>query len=143
MGHCNCFKSKLFTKNHISNRFWKPKCRGINEHWIPFHLICPFCNLQFDQFIGRIETFEQDVKYVLMKTNLAEKIPLNIAGSRRSDTATLKMKSSVKLNGDGLIIANNRTLEYFNQLNKSLIQDLYHVFKPDFEMFGYSIKEFL
>ena len=125
------------------SRFIKRGCRGINEHWIPFYLICPYCNLQFDQFIGRIETFEQDVKYVLMKTNLVEKISLNLAGSRRLDTATLKMKSSVKLNQDGFIIANNRTLDYFNQLNKSLIQDLFHVFKPDFEMFGYSIKEFL
>ena len=125
------------------SRFIKRGCRGINEHWIPFYLICPFCNLEFDQFIGRIETFEQDVKYVLMKTNLAEKIPFDVAGSRRSDTATSKMKSYVKLNEDGLIIANNRTLEYFNHLNKSLIHDLYQVFKPDFEMFGYSTKELL
>ena len=145
-----CFKNKfvhfwdfIFDLNFLLSRFQKIGCHSVNEHWIPFHLICPFCNLQFDQFIGRIETFEQDAKYVLIKTNLAEKIPLNLAGSRRSDTATSKMKSSIKLNGDGLIIANNRTLEYFNHLNKSLIHDLYQVFKPDFEMFGYSIKELL
>ena len=91
-----------------------------------------------------METFEQDVKYVLKKTNLVEKkIPFDLARGKRLETATLMKKSDEKLNEDGLVIANNRTMEYLNNLNKNLIQDLYRIFKPDFDMFRYSIKEFV
>ena len=66
-----------------------------------------------------------------------------MARGKRLETATLMKKSDEKLNEDGLVIANNRTMEYLNNLNKNLIQDLYRIFKPDFDMFRYSIKEFV
>ena len=66
-----------------------------------------------------------------------------MARGKRLETATLMKKSDEKLNEDGLVIANNRTMKYLNNLNKNLIQDLYRIFKPDFDMFRYSIKEFV
>ena len=65
------------------------------------------------------------------------------ANDLKLETATSIMKTYENLNEDGLIIANNRTMEYFNNLNKNMIQDLYRIFKPDFDMFRYSIQEFV
>ena len=123
--------------------FKKKNCRRINEHWIPFYMRCAFCNMNYNRFIGRLETFEQDVKYVLAKTNLTKEIPLQDASERMLNTATSKVISDEKLNKDGLIIASNRTIEYFKPLDKILIKQLYKLFKPDFDMFLYSIKEII
>ena len=35
-----------------------------NVHWRPFYLQCPYCDNKYDTFIGRMETFERDVRYV-------------------------------------------------------------------------------
>ena len=34
-----------------------------NEHWIPFYKTCSYCDFGYDQFIGRMETFERDMRY--------------------------------------------------------------------------------
>ena len=123
--------------------FKKKNCSNINDHWIPFYLRCAFCNNNFQRFIGRIETFEQDVKYFLLKTNLTTEIPLQVASERMLNTATSKVISDKKLNKDGLFVASNRTMEYFKRLDKMLIKQLYELFKPDFNLFLYSIKELI
>ena len=123
--------------------FKKKNCRRVNEHWIPYYMRCAFCNIDYSRFIGRLETFEQDVKYVLVKTNLTKEIPLQDASERMLNTATSKVISDEKLNNEGLIIASDRTMEYFKPLNKTLINKLYQLFKPDFDMFLYSIKELI
>ena len=35
-----------------------------NEHWLPFYKTCSYCDFGFDQFIGRLETFDRDMRYV-------------------------------------------------------------------------------
>ena len=121
----------------------KENCHKINIHWRPYYLLCPFCYLDFDQFIGRVESFEEDVMYVIIKANLTEKIPLDDAGLRKKTFTTSRTISDEKLNKEGLIIASNRTFEYFRPLEKTLIKDLYRLYKFDFDMFEYSIKECL
>ena len=61
---------------------------------------CAFCNIDYTRFIGRLETFEQDVRYVLVKTNLTKEIPLQDAGERMLNTDTSKVISDEKLNED-------------------------------------------
>ena len=90
-----------------------------------------------------METFEQDVKYFLLKTNLTTEIPLQVASERMLNTATSKVISDKKLNEDGLFVASNRTMEYFKRLDKMLIKQLYELFKPDFNLFLYSMKELI
>ena len=38
--------------------------RNPNEHWLPFYKTCSYCDFGFDQFIGRLETFERDMRCV-------------------------------------------------------------------------------
>ena len=44
---------------HVLNQFEVHKY--FNEHWKPFYLQCGYCDIDYS-FIGRMETFEKDVK---------------------------------------------------------------------------------
>ena len=46
-------------------------------------------------------------------------------------------------NAKGEIVASERAFKYFQQIEKSLVQKIYELYKPDFELFRYSITEFL
>ena len=35
----------------------------VNEHWKPFYSQCGYCDIDYS-FIGRMETFEEDVRYI-------------------------------------------------------------------------------
>lgn len=51
------------------NRWQYHKCGQINKHWRPMYAICFYCDFLYN-VIGRIETFEEDVKYIALKNNL-------------------------------------------------------------------------
>ena len=38
----------------------------IEAHWLPFILRCSYCNINYD-FIGRLETWNDGVKYIIAK----------------------------------------------------------------------------
>ena len=57
--------------------------------------------------------------------------------------ATSKTKPIKQFNKQGLIIPPRRTIEYFKNLNKTLIQELLKLYNPDFKMFQYSKEEFM
>ena len=37
------------------------ECKPIDPHWKPFYLQCAYCDVDYN-FIGRMETFENDVR---------------------------------------------------------------------------------
>ena len=51
-------------------------CFGINEHWRPFNGRCLYCDIPYN-VIGRMETFEEDVHYIISKNKLTNLFPLN------------------------------------------------------------------
>ena len=113
-----------------------------NAHWRPFYLRCPYCDNKYDHFIGHMETFERDVRYVLKMCNLTHSISINSEGAGYANMATSKTKSIKQLNKKGLIMPPRRTIKYFKNLDKTLIQDLLGLYGPDFKMFQYSEEEF-
>ena len=54
-----------------------------------------------------------------------------------------EMDRKVEKDGDGKIKAAQRTKEYFQTLTKKSVRSLYNMYKIDFEMFQYSVDEFL
>ena len=46
-----------------------------NDHWRPQYTNCPYCHIDY-QVIGKLETFADDVKYIVLKRNLTSLIPL-------------------------------------------------------------------
>ena len=111
-----------------------------NEHWIPYYKTCSYCNFGYDQFIGRLENFERDMKYVIRRNNLTNIIPIL---KRFNPTPKYPYQSDdIQFNDIGEIMSNQRTQQYFQKLDTALIQKIYTYFKPDFQLFKYSIKEF-
>ena len=50
-------------------------CFRVNTHWRPFNGRCLYCDIPY-HVIGRMETFEEDARYILLKNNLTRIIPL-------------------------------------------------------------------
>jgi hypothetical protein len=50
-------------------------CSTIDGHWMPFNARCSYCDIPYN-VIGRIETLEEDVQYILLKQKLTDIIPL-------------------------------------------------------------------
>ena len=78
--------------------------------------------------IGRMETFNEDVKYIFLKKNLEKDLPLNKATTSKNSASTKTAEI---------------TVNYFNQLSKQQINDLYEFYRMDFELFGYDVKNYL
>ena len=98
----------------------------VDVHWRPFYERCAYCDVRYD-VVGRIETFPEDLRYILAKTG-------NDAAIRGDERYNGEARSET---------AEERIAKYFKQLDKGLRRRLYKVYRPDFEMFGYSGKEFL
>ena len=78
-------KDKSFSSfvNHVLKEYkesdcyhsYNLPCFAINEHWRPFNARCSYCDIPYN-VIGRLETLEEDVRYILLKQNLTHIIPL-------------------------------------------------------------------
>lgn len=100
----------------------------VDVHWRPFYERCAYCDVHYD-VIGRIESFSDDLKYILEKTGLKGVIEVEERVNGRVQKA---------VGGRDERVAN-----YFKQLDKGLRRRLYKVYSPDLEMFGYSGKDIL
>ena len=98
------------------------------DHWMPFVESCNHCDVPYN-VIGRAETFDEDVKYIILKNNL-DKL-LNSKATMNSHIHQSKHDTKTE------------TIKYFAQLNKTQIQRLYKKYRMDFELFGYDIDIYL
>ena len=106
-----------------------------NEHWRPYYQQCDYCDIKYN-FIGRVENFENDFSYVAKMTNiplhtLPDKLfHVHPSGSDRRYFVPRKISKKEK---------NKKVIDYFGQLNDLQLQQLYDMYKVDFEMFGYKL----
>ena len=104
-------------------------------HWKKFYLRCSYCDFQYS-VIGRAETFIEDTKYILLKANLTSNIPLEMASFQKHvDYNNSDKKLTHEPNGE----PEARTLEYFKNIDQTVIQKLYKMYKIDFELFNYNL----
>ena len=103
-----------------SEKKWK-----VDLHWKPFIDRCHHCSIPYT-VIGRIETFQEDFVYIILKNNLEKDLDLNNGSLFHSPNSSNKDTKK-------------ETFQYFLQLNISQIQRLYNAYKIDFELFGYDI----
>ena len=78
--------------DHVLESYKLSKCYqksntpcGINVHWRPYNARCLYCDISYD-VIGRIETFDEDFKYILTRkklTDLFNRSGLHIHKSQR------------------------------------------------------------
>uniref|UniRef100_A0A182HX83 Carbohydrate sulfotransferase n=1 Tax=Anopheles arabiensis TaxID=7173 RepID=A0A182HX83_ANOAR len=92
-------------------------------HWRPINDLCTPCLARYDSIL-KMETFAQDIEYLTNRTQLHGKIkPVQMNRSRRDRVDRLIEK-------------------YFSQLTKQQFDDLYDVYRIDFELFQYSSERF-
>jgi len=103
-----------------------PFCDSTDLHWRPQYMRCQYCDIHYD-VIGKMETFGEDVKYIVIKQNLTHLIPV--------EATDLKFHAS---SGQ-----ESKTIKYFRQLSKGQIEHLYQFYSPDFELFDFDISKYL
>ncbi|XP_052888569.1 carbohydrate sulfotransferase 11-like [Anopheles moucheti] len=93
-------------------------------HWRPINDLCTPCLARYDSII-KMETFGQDLAYLSNRTQLHQKIKsVHMNHSRRDSLSRLMEK-------------------YFSQLTKKQYEDLYEIYRIDFELFQYSPDKYL
>lgn len=94
--------------------------------WVPYWAQCGVCSSDY-QIVVKLETMKSDEQFLAYAADLKE--IQNIyewrnVGGMSSSTSSVSSK-------------------YFGTLRRSQVQDLFEVFRLDFELFGYSPDEFL
>ena len=110
-----------------------------NEHWQPQYMHCDFCEINYD-IVGRVETLEEDLKYIAHVNNFTSSLPNNErkfhvhpSGVKRF-TATKNIQENMILDSKR---KEEKTTKYFSMLTFNQLQALYHLYQIDFEIFGY------
>ena len=89
-----------------------------------FFDVCKLCNIEYD-YIGKLESLHEDTGCIL------EKFPeYNIFQGMKT-----KIKHKVNASGHH---NKSMTLDYFSQLSKSTIIQLYNMYEVDFSIGGYN-----
>ena len=105
-----------------------PFCR-VNIHWRPQISRCHYCHAPF-KVIGKAETFQEDVAYILIKQNLTHLIPL--------EEASLVFRETIQNQMSRTELPTKRALYYFKTISKDQIMELYESYKLDFNLFDYN-----
>ena len=97
----------------------------------PFSHYCSFCEVSYD-VIGTMEDFEVDVEFIARKMNISEL--LDHKAKRTNQTP------------DSQTFSDNQTeriAAHFSLLERDVRLKLFHLYKMDFEMFGYDAAQYL
>ena len=97
---------------------------GGSIHWWPFTELCKLCQIRYD-FVGRIETLEEDVK------KLTDKFP------QYKTLQNMRERVKKKINGDHTKHTDSLTFRYFSEITKETIKELYNRYIDDFRIGGY------
>ena len=96
-----------------------------DDHWIPYYLYCTPCLIDYD-FIVHFETLKEDVDLLL-----------TAIGEETGPEWKHSTYSNAKSSRTALIQS------YYDQLSEQTIGKLYDKYRVDFELFGYSVDNFL
>ena len=124
----SCYPNSTQASRNLTNWFNGPCEDKINQHWRPYLSKCSYCDVNYD-VIGRMETWNDDLGYIILKRGLENVLPLQKA--ENSHYNPTKQNTS------------KMTKEYFSMLSKKQKEDLYHMFRIDFELFNYDPEIYL
>ncbi|XP_071841087.1 carbohydrate sulfotransferase 11-like isoform X3 [Apostichopus japonicus] len=97
---------------------------SLDIHWRPMYKMVLPCAIEYD-YIGHLETADWDTHNILKETGINHVVEIP------SQKASNLSGSNDIFNG------------FFNELNASLVQDMYNTFKYDVELFGYPLPELI
>jgi hypothetical protein len=99
----------------------------LDRHWIPQFRLCQPCQIHYD-FIGHYETLYEDADAVLERLNSGVN-PKDVVVSQfpRVDPDNQRYARSSK-----------KMTEFYSSISEDTISELYRLYAPDYELFGYS-----
>lgn len=116
--------------------------KSINVHIRPFYKRCEYCQVNYD-YIGRMETFKEDVEEILKRANLTRFIPLEDASLRTHSSKNLNESQSRGLDSHGAIKSSLHAQRYFAKVPAKIMEKINQIYSIDFAMFHYSYDGFL
>jgi hypothetical protein len=87
-----------------------------NHHWLPYVTSCSLCTFEYSA-VGRLENMQDDLLFI-------------------GQMAGVQFKNNVSHSSSGS--TSQLAREYFSQVDEDDVEQLYQLYKIDFEMFGYS-----
>lgn len=101
--------------------------KGLSYHWAPYWRECSLCSPKTrPQFVIHLETFQKDLDQLMHRLDMEDR------AHTFPHTHTQKGGQSSSLKE-----------EYFSTLKQSEVLQLYDKYRLDFELFGYSIEDYL
>ena len=121
--------------------------RRINGHWSPIWRLCPVCLLDFSVY-ARAENILEDEKYYKKLSKLEDKTLTEGDGIDHGNERKInKCELQVAISSLTTIyyFISVTSLEFWKQVKRKNIDELEatYAYKHDFELFGYSIKDYL
>ncbi|XP_072039008.1 carbohydrate sulfotransferase 11-like [Amphiura filiformis] len=100
-----------------------PRTKSLDGHFKPMYQMVLPCSVRFN-YIGKLETAEEDAKYILENTHVDHLIHFKQTQRNVShDQATFD--------------------KYFAEVPRDDVKKLYQLYYPDFELFGYELPEYM
>ena len=103
----------------------------VNGHWNTLSNSCLHCTIPYD-VIGKLETFNEDLNYIVLKLGLQNVLSIKDIekdSKNKSNYKTREKKTEI--------------FKYFSQLTKGKFEELWKIYRIDFEMFGYDASDYL
>ncbi|XP_022108136.1 carbohydrate sulfotransferase 14-like [Acanthaster planci] len=97
------------------------KVVNFDGHWQPIYKMVLPCAMRFD-YIGKLETGENDAKYILQKAKVDHLIHF--------------METKRNVSHDAAIFEH-----YYSQIPSADLVKLYKIYEPDFQLFGYEVAD--
>ncbi|XP_077978808.1 carbohydrate sulfotransferase 9-like [Glandiceps talaboti] len=92
----------------------------LDMHWERYHKLCRPCEIKYD-IIGKYETLERDSNHILEKVHADDVI--KFPPSKINNHATNSSMANLE--------------KYLSTLTAKELEELYNIYKDDFELFGY------
>jgi len=121
----------------------------IDGHFMPYSRRCIPCAMNYDVII-KFETLEQDSQYLIDQCQLGDKLavvhenpaPTGARTEQGQKNKSKKVKTGKSL-PDKSASSSFQSLDFFKDIPDSKIKQLYEHYRHDFEIFGYSVSEYL
>jgi len=96
----------------------------LNNHWLPFLSRCAYCTANYT-VVAKLETLDDDLFYIGEMVGITfDNIEANVSGGVKTSISELAK-------------------QYFSQLDDEVAWQLYKLYQPDFQLFGYKATEYL
>ena len=102
-----------------------------NGHWNTFSNMCLHCTIPYD-VIGQLETFNEDLKYIILKLGLQNILPIDNIDKWQKNKSDSEAKDKKK-----------EVAKYLSQLTKAKLEELLNIYRLDLEMFSYDVSDYL